>query len=337
MCFWLCFCLSLEIIKLTLKNMESLTENKKNHKTDYFEVAPGVWGLKIFFVNVYIIQNAATEKWILVDAGLKGSSKIIKEMAEDLFGKDAQPSAIVLTHGHFDHIGALEALLEEWDVPVYAHYLEQPYLNGTSSYPPPDPTVGGGLMSLLSWAFPKTPIDVSDYLYELRDDGSVPFQNEWEFIHTPGHTPGHISLFRSTDRLLIAGDAFVTTQQESAFSVMTQEKKISAPPSYFTPDWPSAYESVHKLRDLEPEIVASGHGKPMSGEALHKGLNHLADNFFDLYVPDTGRYVKESATAGKDGVDYIPPLNTGTIIKTGSVLLLGVVGAFSVINYFRKH
>ena len=47
-------------------------------------------------------------------------------------------TAIVMTHGHFDHVGALEDLAEEWDTPVDAHPLEHPYLDGKASYPPGD-------------------------------------------------------------------------------------------------------------------------------------------------------------------------------------------------------
>src|SRR4051794_3070678 len=64
--------------------------------------------------------------------------------AADRFSRRARPSAIILTHGHFDHVGALEHLAEHWDAPVYAHELEMPNLDGRASYPPADPTVGGG-------------------------------------------------------------------------------------------------------------------------------------------------------------------------------------------------
>jgi glyoxylase-like metal-dependent hydrolase (beta-lactamase superfamily II) len=78
-----------------------------------------------------------------------------------------------LTHGHFDHVGPLETLAEEWDVPVYAHALEHCYLNGTESYPPPDSTVGGGLMSLLSPLYPRKPVDVGESAFQTmpKTDG----------------------------------------------------------------------------------------------------------------------------------------------------------------------
>src|SRR6476469_5073400 len=134
-------------------------KNNQNHDVNYFEVAPGVWGMRIVFVNIYII-GIEVNNWVLIDAGLKGSSSKIVRMAASLGFKTA-PKAIILTHGHFDHVGALKELLSLWkNVKVYAHPLEIPYLTGLSSYPPPDPMVGGGLMSFMSFVYPKKPIDL---------------------------------------------------------------------------------------------------------------------------------------------------------------------------------
>ena len=118
--------------------------------------------------------------------------------------------AIILTHGHFDHVGSVEALAEEWDCPVYAHPLEQAYLDGTASYPPADPWVGGGLVALLSPLFPRSPTNRAPRLRLLPEDGSVPGMPGWQWIYTPGHTPEHVSLWREQDRTLLAGDAVIT-------------------------------------------------------------------------------------------------------------------------------
>src|SRR5690606_35745135 len=120
-------------------------------------------------------------------------------------GTSNPPEFILLTHGHFDHVGALESLLEDWKVPVYAHALELPYLRGKSGYPPPDPAIGGGAMAYMSWAYPVKSVALGDKVMAIDADASLPGFPEWKVIHTPGHSPGHISLFRDTDKVLIAG------------------------------------------------------------------------------------------------------------------------------------
>jgi glyoxylase-like metal-dependent hydrolase (beta-lactamase superfamily II) len=226
---------------------------------------------------------------MLVDTGLPASAADIRSSAQARFGGSGRPAAIILTHGHFDHVGALETLAEEWDVPVYAHPLEHPYLNGTSSYPPADPSVGSGLMALLSPLYPTRPVDVRPRLRALPENHSVPGLAEWRWIHTPGHTPGHISLWRSHDRMLIAGDAFITTKQESAYSAVTQTPEMHGPPMYFTPDWRSARESVQALAALSPETVVTGHGRAMRGPQMRAALTELARRFDDVAVPAAQR------------------------------------------------
>ena len=213
------------------------------------------------------------------------------EVAEKRFGKNAKPAAIILTHGHFDHVGGIVDLLERWKVPVYAHPLEMPFLTGKEAYPEPDPSVEGGMLAKLSSIYPHEPIDISEVVQELPADQSVPSLPGWKWIHTPGHTRGHVSFFRESDGTLIAGDAFVTVKQDSLYRVLVQKKEIQGPPRYLTPDWSSAKTSVEKISSLRPNLAVTGHGPAMEGEELRKGLQQLVDNFEEIAVPDKGKYI----------------------------------------------
>ncbi|MGZ5246085.1 MAG: MBL fold metallo-hydrolase, partial [Flavitalea sp.] len=268
---------------------------------------------------------------------LKTSATRIRKVAEKLFWPELTPKAILLTHAHFDHVGSLITLANEWDVKVYAHEMEKPYLTGVSAYPPPDPTVGGGMMSYLSMVYPKGPINIYDRFEALPEDGTVPVLPEWTYLHTPGHAPGHISFFRKRDGVLIAGDAFVTTRQESAFSVITQKKQLSGPPKYFTYNWISAESSVKKLAELDIQVAATGHGKPMSGDDLRDGLYNLSKNFTELAVPLHGRYVDEPALVNKEGIQYVPPTKTtDLLVKVVGITVLALAGLLLYRNKMRK-
>jgi glyoxylase-like metal-dependent hydrolase (beta-lactamase superfamily II) len=293
------------------------------------EIADGVFQISLSIVNAYLIgpPGARSGKWVLVDTGLYTSAGKIIRAAEELYGAGSRPGAIILTHGHFDHVGSVMDLAAEWDVPVYAHYLELPYLDGRSSYPPPDPTVGGGAMALMSPLYPRGPIEIGRRLRILPSRGSVPVLSGWEYIHTPGHTPGHISLFRDSDGVLIAGDAFVTTRQESFFGALLHPLELNGPPKYFTPDWESAWNSVITLASLHPDVAATGHGKPMYGVHLRYELTHLAEYFYQMAVPDFGRYVDKPALADEDGVFAIPHAAINPTQVAVGLLAVGILGA----------
>lgn len=247
---------------------------------------PGLAYRRLSIVNVIFYGVPGDETgWALIDAGLPTSANAIIDSAERRFGAAVRPSAIIMTHAHFDHAGSIEELAAHWDAPVYAHPLECPYLSGQTSYPPADPLVGGGMMALLSPLYPRSPVNVGARLRRLPPDGSVPGMPGWTWLHTPGHTPGHISLWRESDRTLIAGDAIVTTGQESVYDVLTQRPEMHGPPRYLTPDWDGAEASVAKLAALDPSLVISGHGPPVRGASMREKLHELSVNFRRIAAP----------------------------------------------------
>src|ERR1700712_5231970 len=249
-------------------------------------IAPGLSGLKITFVNVFGLRHE-DGTWTLIDTALPFSAGRIVSWAEKTFGR--APNAVVLTHGHFDHAGAAQELAEQWDVPVYAHRLEFPYLTGDKEYPAPDWKAGGGLMPLMSPILPRGPIDLGRRLKALPGEGAELTLAEmpgWKLIHTPGHTPGHVSFFRESDGTLLVGDAFCTTKPESFFTAnFSQPAELHGPPSYFTSDWSAAKVSVRKLAALEPTTVAPGHGKPLAGAEVSQALHTLAYDFEGIATP----------------------------------------------------
>lgn len=271
------------MINELIKGLSKITTTSK-------EILPDILLLKFTIVNACIVGT--NKRWVLVDTGLENSDEFILKATKDHFGELSRPKSIILTHGHFDHVGSVIKLAEYWDVPVYSHVLECPYLKGEKNYPVGDPTVDEGLVAKMSPAFPHKSIDLGNRIVALPSDGSIPDMPEWEWIHTPGHTEGHISLFRESDRTLIVGDAITSTKQESLASVIMQNEEIKGPPAYLTTDWEIARKSVKKIIDLKPRLAILSHGKPIKGKELTEHLEYLYHNFHEIAVPDQGRFVR---------------------------------------------
>jgi glyoxylase-like metal-dependent hydrolase (beta-lactamase superfamily II) len=291
-------------------------------------VASGVFGLRNVMVNVYAVAGSSGS-WVLVDAGLYFSAKCIRGWTQEKFGT-VKPSCIILTHGHFDHVGSVRDLAAEWDVPVYAHPLEMPYITGKSKYAPPEPAVGRGAMAYLSPLYPRGPINISERARPLPEDGSVPGLPGWRWIHTPGHTPGHVSFFRDGDRVLIAGDAFVTTRQESFLSVVMQRVELNGPPRYYTSDWEASKLSVQRLADLQSAVLATGHGLPLSGPDATQALDRLALDFDYWARPNRGRYAYEPALADERGLVAVPPAVSNPVPKFALSLAVAGIAAYAL-------
>lgn len=283
------------------------------------EIARDVAVVPMAIVNAYLVGN--TQSWVLVDAGTPGNAKKIREAAEARFGPNAKPKAIILTHGHFDHAGSAEDLGKLWDVKVYAHRLEWPFLTGRSPYPPMDPTAPG-FFAAISRFFPSGTTNVGDRIADLN--GSLPALglSDWEAIDTPGHTPGHVSLFRRSDGVLLAGDAFATVNMDNLLNLLTKKPQVYRPPVPATTDWQKAYASVQSLAKLRPKVIGAGHGSPMTNAA-----DELESLAADFQVPEHGRYVKEPARFDENGIAYLPPAPPDNTPKIAAGVALGVIMA----------
>jgi len=281
------------------------------------EISTGVYCLPVSIANVYFVGKRA-DPWVLVDTAIPGRAAEIRRAAEWLYG--APPQAIVLTHGHMDHSGSALQLAQTWDLPIYAHRLEIPFLRG-QSYPPGDPSVGGFLAMLSRFVSPK-PLDFGDRVHPLPVNRAIPGIKDWMWYHTPGHSPGHVSLFRPADGTLIAGDAVTTMNCDSLVSVARRFPQVCPPPAPFTCDWTQARESVALLAELRPLTIAAGHGRPMSGG---QAVMQLAELATDFPIPARGRYVARPAQANENGIVSLPPKPPDPL--AGVAVGLGILAA----------
>ena len=264
-------------------------------------LALGVTRVPVGFVNVYAVR-APDGSWVLVDTGLPGAAGYLRRFSESEMG--GPPRAIVLTHGHFDHASNAEALADGWGVPVYAHAAELPFLTGRSDYPPSDPSMGGAIAHF-SRAFPTEGRDLGSRIQALPDDRTVPGLPDWTYVHTPGHTNGHVSLWRERDGVLVAGDAVATMDLDSWLAQATHARTLARSAAPFTTDWDAALDSQLVLADLAPRCIGAGHGRVMVGGDLAARLRRWAG--VD-HRPAYGRYVREPARFDDEaGVVSVPP------------------------------
>ena len=259
------------------------------------EITPGVYcmetGKGISRSNVFFVRSGSS--WVLIDAASANCGRLIRRTAESLFGANTRPASILLTHDHPDHAGSALELARIWDCPVYVHPDELPLvaiedLSTIDKYANP---LDRWIVLPLLRTMPRRRVEamlssasIKDVVRAFDPRAAVPSLPDWECIPTPGHTPGHVAFFRTSDRVLITGDAIVTVDLNSFWGFLLwglrlNKQRISGPPWYSSWNWRAAKESVNVLAGLEPRMLASGHGVPMSGDEIARELHAFADHF----------------------------------------------------------
>lgn len=221
-------------------------------------ITPHIWRLNLpwclgipFYppipVAVWLVKDAGD--WTVVDAAHPVHVAIVPKSAGRLLGA-SRPSRIILTHAHIDHGGSMQALIQRWDVPVWAHPLEAGFVTGEKSYRLIESksltfNLARSLLREVAWKIP-----VSRTLQEGDRVAGM------EVIHVPGHTPGMIALHHRADRAIICGDAFMN---------LGGRRSVSGPFSAATPDPDSARRSMKKLAMLDFDVLLPSHDSSEHG------------------------------------------------------------------------
>lgn len=253
------------------------------------EVAPdvlclGPWGRTQ--TNVYLVR--AGSSWSLVDAGWASDVGRIQDAVAGVLGRSAHPDAIVITHAHPDHSGSAKELALAWHCSVFMGKDEIPIalqdFGAMQRFAGPMdrwmvlPVMRAMGTRRREQLFARQ--SLGDLAVALEPAEPIPGMPGWRAIPTPGHTPGHLSLHRPEDGVLLTGDALVTLQVNSISGILRQRPGLSGPPWYTTWDQAAAIGSIETLAGLEPTVIAGGHGYPMAdgspAERLRELVRHLA-------------------------------------------------------------
>jgi glyoxylase-like metal-dependent hydrolase (beta-lactamase superfamily II) len=254
------------------------------------EIAPGVhwYAAGALAGNIYFVQSAAS--WVLIDTATAGQGRRIRAATEALFGAGARPAAILLTHVHPDHSGSALELARAWACPVYLHPDELDLaisrrLDTVVRYANP---LDRRIILPLLRLFPRQRVEAMLERESLKEVARTfepgtapPGLLEWTSIATPGHSPGHTAFFRRTDRVLISGDALLTVDAGSLGGVLSlllrpNKPRLCEPPGYTNWDRNKMLASAGAIVRLKPQVLAPGHGRPLSGDAAAEELRAYA-------------------------------------------------------------
>jgi glyoxylase-like metal-dependent hydrolase (beta-lactamase superfamily II) len=196
------------------------------------ELATGVWQLSGFppnNVNVYVLGN------VLLDAGLAvDRRRILRQVT----GRGI--SAHALTHAHFDHFGSSHAVCEYLGIPMWCGAGDVAAVQAGKM------VVRGGRM---------VPAAKGQTISRLLVEGDE--VAGFTVLETPGHSPGHVSYWRESDRVLVCGDVMW------GYNPFLLRPGIREPYPWVSPDPERNRASARRLAALEPALVCLGHGPPV--------------------------------------------------------------------------
>jgi glyoxylase-like metal-dependent hydrolase (beta-lactamase superfamily II) len=221
------------------------------------ELAEGIHyigGTKGGWVRAFLIEDG--RDLTLIDTLYPEDPSVVLGEIRSLGRSPSDLKRIVLTHGHRAHLGGLSALKRASGAKVFSHAWEADIIGGKRKAQPVSIIPQRPLrvyipfqlgLALGFGAHPPCPID------ETLDDGAE--IGGFQVLHTPGHSPGHLSFYSAERGVLISGDAIATWPRFEAgwpaFTLNSAEHRAS----------------IRRLAALEPKVVGVGHGDPIKAHA----------------------------------------------------------------------
>ncbi len=225
-------------------------------------LAPGVWRIPTApkdLINSFVFRDADGQV-TLVDTGLKGAPKRILAGLEEIGSGPSDVTRIVLTHGHSDHAGGAASLRASTGAAIAAHNDDADALQAGKGAPL-DPELLSGRLLKRGQGAPAVTVDE-----RLTDGQLLEVGGGLRVIHTPGHSPGHVSLLHEPTRLLITGDAIWNMRSRLTWPVLSFCTNV-----YLTK------KTAHVLGELDYDLAAFTHGPEITDGARDAVRGFLSD------------------------------------------------------------
>jgi len=212
------------------------------------EIVPGLHAVRLLGSKGYLVVDG---ELTLIDAGLRGSTPLLRWYLSRIGRQLSDITRIVCTHGHPDHIGGVHEIAALTGAEVLMHpadtaRLRETRLRDVMQRPAAGQLVAGQLVAAMTRA-PSDP-------RALANGEVLPALGGLQVVHTPGHTPGSVCLYAPAHRLLIVGDVLQVIRG-----------KISLPSHLFTEDMAAARRSIAGLAELDIETICFAHFPTWNG------------------------------------------------------------------------
>jgi glyoxylase-like metal-dependent hydrolase (beta-lactamase superfamily II) len=242
--------------------MRNPASAKKVAANRAMEVIPNLYQLPLLGTGAFLLLE---EQITVFDAGWRVSGRRVLEYLEYLGRSPQEISYILATHYHLDHIGGIAHIQEHSSGRVAAHELEAPFVQGRDGNRLPNPACNPTLAFLMSPVCSLLRPRQFSVDIPLKDGSRLDLLGGMEVVHSPGHTPGSISLYFPQQGLLMVGDA-----------LQCRRGRLELPSRWFSTNLAQAGESIRRLAQLDFEILCFSHFPPIKKNAA-RALRQFAE------------------------------------------------------------
>lgn len=212
------------------------------------EIAEGIHRVDGVRANVYLVIH--NEELIMIDTGMPGNAERILHYVDGIGYQASAVSRIILTHCHMDHAGSAKELKKRTNAKIAIHLEDFDFVSGKKAFPKPKDM--SGFQYRISSPFLKAKLVAPDVSLQDRD-----MVGRLTIIHTPGHTPGSVSVHDPERSVLFVGDAL------SFF-----DGELRGP--HLAVDASQGARSIEKISQMDFDVMLCGHGDPLKPDASEK-------------------------------------------------------------------